>query len=99
MQHELDDLAQQVRAHGLVLAYSHDGAKLAFRYQLPAHIRLAIRNHRRGLARLMAEGDVRLCPSPSLHRRAWFYAGRGRYVCEQCVRLDSAQMGMWQKVS
>lgn len=94
---DLDDLAQQVRERGLVLAYSQRGyAVLAFKHPaLPEHIRMAIRNRRRGLARLMAAGDVRVCPSPDLHRHAWFYAGRGRFACSLCQRLDAAQLGLW----
>lgn len=97
---ELDHLAQHVRMYGLVLAYSQRGyAKLAFRYPaLPSWLRLALRNRRRGLAQLMLQGDVRLCPAPDLHRREWRYAGQGRYQCEVCRRID-AQLGMWEQLT
>lgn len=93
----LDDLAQQVRERGLILSYSRSGyAKLAFDYRnIPLPIRNGIRSRRRGLARLMQTGDVRVCPSPDQHRHAWFYAGRGRFACSLCQRLDAAQLGLW----
>lgn len=98
MNAHLDDLARLVRVYGLTLAYGSDGARLAFRYPaLPAHIKQVIRNHRRGLAARMAAGDIALCPSPGLHRREWYYAGRGRYVCAHCQRLDAAQLGLWKQ--
>lgn len=92
----LDALARLVRAYGLTLAYSQGGyAKLAFRYPgLPSPVRQALRNRRRGLARLMLQGDIRLCPAPDLHRPEWSYAGQGRYCCEMCRRIDVAQLGM-----
>lgn len=93
----LDDLARLVRVLGLTLAYGSDGARLAFRYHgLPAYLRREIRNHRRRLARMMAEGDYRLCVSPDLHRASWRYAGQGRYTCEYCVKIDAAQLGLWR---
>ena len=92
---ENDDLARRVRAHGLVLAYGSQGARLAFRYQLPAELRRQIRNRRRALARMMTEGRIELCPAPDLHRREWFYSGSG-YVCPVCRRIDVAQQDMWK---
>lgn len=96
MQHNLDDLARLVRLYGLVLAYSHHGAKLAFRYPgLPADVRRMLHNHRRGLAQLMKAGDVRLCPARDAHRKSYYYAGRGVVLCADCQRLDAHQMGLW----
>lgn len=92
---DLDDLARMVRAYQLVLCYGSDGARLAFRYRLPLWLRHALRSRRRGLQRLMLQGDIRLCPSPDAHRREWRYAGQGCYCCELCRRID-AQLGMWQ---
>lgn len=93
----LEETARLVKLYRVKLAYSHNNtAVLAFKDSgLPAHIRVAIRNHRVGLARLMAAGDVRICPNPDLHRASWFYAGRGRYICEVCRRID-AQMCLWR---
>jgi hypothetical protein len=95
----LDDLARLVRMYGLILCYGSDGARLAFRYHLPRHLRQALRNRRRALARMMLAGDIRLCPAPDLHRRSWMYQGSGRYCCELCRAIDSAQLGMWKQVS
>lgn len=98
---DLEETARLVKLYRVKLAYSHNNtARLAFKDPtLPASIRVAIRNRRRGLARLMAAGDIRVCPAPDLHRHAWFYAGRGRFACSLCQRLDAAQLGLWQKVS
>jgi hypothetical protein len=95
---DLDELAALVRVYGVVLAYGDDGAALAFRSRLPAALRRAIRSHRRGLARMMLAGDIRLCPAPDAHRREYFYCGRGRWACAACVRLDSYQLGLWPMV-
>lgn len=95
---DLEETARLVKLYRVKLAYSQRGdAVLAFKYPgLPASIRVAIRNRRRGLARMMAAGDVRLCPAPDLHRHAWFYAGRGRYRCELCQRIDAYQLAFWR---
>lgn len=94
---DLDDLAQQVRERGLVLAYSPgDYVKIGMnaRYA-PAWLKQAIRSHRRGLHRLMLEGDIRLCPNPDLHRQFYRYIGAGRFQCQACTRLDAYQLGLW----
>jgi len=92
---DLDHLAQVVRTYGIILCYDTTGAKLAFRYPaLPSEVRRLIRNHRRGLASRMAQGDIRLCPVAA-HKSEWFYAGRGVYVCPICRRID-AQIGLWK---
>lgn len=96
MDRQIDTLAGQLRRWRVVLCYKGDGAGLAFRYRgLPTYLRREIRNHRRGLARLMAAGDWRLCASPEHHRASWRYAGQGVYTCEICRRID-AQLGMWK---
>lgn len=93
----LDELAATVRERCLILAYSQDGAQISFQDEkTPAELRRQIRNHRRGLALLMLQGDIRLCPAPGLHRREWYYYGGGRYVCLLCQQLDCAQLGMWK---
>ena len=102
LQNDLDHLAQVVRAYGLVLSYSAGGyAKLAFRYRLPAWLRRQLHNHRWGMARYMREGRIELCPAPDLHRREFYYCGRGRWACAACIRLDTHQLGLWklEKVS
>lgn len=96
MNTKLEALASVIRGSGLVLAYGQHGATLAFRYRLPGELRRAIRSHRRGLARLMLQGDSRLCCSPELHRREWYYVGSGRYACLLCQQLDKAQLGLWK---
>lgn len=96
---DLEETANLVKRYRVKLAYSQSGyAILAFKHPaLPAYIRLAIRNHRRGLARMMADGDWRLCPAPDLHRSSWFYAGQGRYICNACQRIDEHQLKFWHK--
>ena len=91
MNKHLDALAHQVKRYGLVLAYSPGGyATLAFTYPaLPAGLRQEIRNHRRGLARLMDEGRIEVCPARDLHRRSWFYR-EGKYYCGLCLQLRKA---------
>lgn len=94
---QLDELAATVRERRLKLAYSQDGATLAFEYRgLPSVVKQQIRSHRRGLALLMLQGDTRLCPCPEWHRREWYYVGSGRYACLLCQQLDCAQLGMWK---
>lgn len=96
---DLESLARLVRVYGVTLAYGSDGAKLAFkRRDLPAWIRRELHNHRRAMARLMREGRIELCCSPDLHRREFYYCGRGQWACAACIRLDAYQLGLWQKV-
>jgi len=91
---DLEETALQIKRYRVALAYSQRGyAKLSFRRpDLPDWLKQEIRNRRRGLARLMQAGDIRLCPSPDLHRSSWFYAGRGRYTCALCQRIDAHQL-------
>ena len=86
-------LADQLRTRRIILAYSRDGAALAWRYpNLEPDLRRAIRNRRRSLAQMMLQGDHRLCPAPDLHRHSWTYQGDGRYYCEVCRRIDAHQV-------
>lgn len=86
---DLDDIAHQIHLRGLILSYSHTGyATLAFHYHMPAWLREAIHAKRRGLARLMHDGDIRLCPAPGLHRASWYHAGAQRYACGLCQKLE-----------
>lgn len=85
MQKNLETLLETLRARRVILAFSYDGARLAWKSpDLPPEIRTAIHNKRRALARLMRSGDIRLCPNPDLHRKSWRYGGQGIYTCELC---------------
>lgn len=91
---DLDQLADFLRAQRIALAYTSDGVGLAWHYTgLPKEIRRAIHNRRRSLARLMRQGDIRLCPSPPTHRSSWRYdgnfAGQQRYICDLCAAIDA----------
>lgn len=47
-----------------------------------------LRRRRARIIKLIAASDIRVCPSPGLHRRNWKFAGRGIYQCETCQRLQ-----------
>ncbi len=32
--------------------------------------------------------DIRTCINPNWHRKYWRYAGKQKYVCDVCHRLD-----------
>jgi hypothetical protein len=96
MRRDVEELASLLSRFHVVLSYSKDGAALAFQGETPAELRRQIRAHRRGLALLMLQGDIRLCPCPERHRREWYYVGSGRYACLLCQKLDKAQLGLWK---
>lgn len=79
------DLLLEITTRRLFIL-SH-GALWSPNTHVPMSIRQAIKKHRHELKRMIADGDIRLCPARDLHRHSWRYAGNGCYQCGMCLQL------------
>lgn len=85
----LEHLLRELRARHLILLFTQRGRVRLWspNVRVPAAIRSAVRCYDDELARMIAESDILVCPSPVWHRSYWRYAGQQRYICGACERL------------
>ena len=55
--------------------------------RIPPVLKNTIKANRAEVRKLIAQGDVRTCVNPTLHRHEWKYKGNQSYTCDICQRL------------
>lgn len=80
---ELEQALASIQAHHAFLHYDYErGLDLwSPHHKLPQPLRRAIVKYRQTLLDLMAQGDVRVCPDPLLHKP------RGKRTCGVCKKI------------
>lgn len=82
---DLDQALASIQAHHAFLHYDQEhGVDLwSPHHKLPITLRRAIVKYRQELLALMAQGDIRVCVNPLLHKRF----SRGKRTCGVCKKI------------
>jgi hypothetical protein len=82
----IDRILKHVREQHLIL--TEEGLIWVLPGAIPKSLTaLELAYHTEEVKRLMAEGDVRVCPSQDLHRKEWYYDSEQHYRCAVCERI------------
>ena len=88
--HDVDAILDALNHHHAILLIEEGKIEAwSSNHKLPVSLRRGIRRHNETLQALLYAHDVRLCPSPQLHKRYWRQRKTG-YICGLCERLDEA---------
>lgn len=88
---ELDEALDYIQRNNLFLHFT-SGSRLVDLWTPHKRTNLAVRRtiykQHEAINLMMLMGDARVCSSPTLHKKEWTRATKGKRTCKACLRLN-----------